>query len=115
MVIVTAEEMREIDRRTSAEFGVPSLTVMENAGSAVANFCLREYPEAKTVGVICGKGNNGGDGLVVARKLYEAGKDVQVLLLAEPQEVKGDAAEMLKRLPVKPLVAASLEQVNAGG
>src|SRR5437868_2668584 len=111
MVTVTAEEMREIDRRTSAEFGVPSLTLMENAGSAVAAFCLREYPEAKTVGVICGKGNNGGDGFVVARKLHEAGKNVQVLLLADPADLKGDAAEMLKRLPVKPIVAVSRPQV----
>ena len=99
MKIVTAAEMREIDRRTTEEFGIPSLTLMENAGSAVAEFCLREYPDANTIGVICGKGNNGGDGFVAARKLHEAGKTVRVLLLADPAEVKGDAAEMLKRMP----------------
>jgi hydroxyethylthiazole kinase-like uncharacterized protein yjeF len=110
MTVVTSSEMREIDRRTSEEFGVASLTLMENAGTAVAAFCLREYPQAKTVGVICGKGNNGGDGFVVARKLHEAGKDVQVLLLADPADVKADAAEMLKRLPVKPVVATSVAQ-----
>jgi len=105
--------MREIDRRTTADFGVASLTLMENAGTAVANFCLREYSEAKTVGVICGKGNNAGDGFVVARKLHEADKDVSVLLLADPAEIKGDAATMLKRLPVKPVIATSVEACAA--
>ena len=105
MKIVTAAEMREIDRRTTEEFGVPSLTLMENAGAAVAEFCLREYPKAQTVGVICGKGNNGGDGFVAARKLHEAGKTVRVLLLADAAEVKGDAGEMLKRLPIEPVIA----------
>ena len=64
MKIVSAAEMREIDRVTSEKFGVPSLTLMENAGTAVANFVLSEYPDAKRVGVICGKGNNGVDGFV---------------------------------------------------
>src|SRR5437588_3446851 len=119
MKIVTAAEMREIDRRTTAEFGVPSLTLMENAGTAVAEFCLREYPEAKTVGVICGKGNNGGGGLVAARKLHEAGREVRVLLLADPAEVKGDAATMLQRLPLQPpeklIVARSVGEINDAG
>ncbi|HJU12424.1 MAG TPA: NAD(P)H-hydrate dehydratase [Candidatus Binataceae bacterium] len=113
MKIVTAAEMREIDRRTTEEFGIPSLTLMENAGSAVAEFCLREYPDAKTVGVICGKGNNGGDGFVAARKLHEAGKTVRVLLLADPREVKGDAVEMLKRLPVQPVIARNEEELES--
>src|SRR5205814_3677598 len=76
MKIVSAAEMREIDRVTSERFGVPSLTLMENAGSAVAEFVVSRYPDAKRIGVICGKGNNGGDGLVVARKLFELGKKV---------------------------------------
>ena len=96
MKIVTAAEMREIDRVTSERFGVPSLTLMENAGTAVADFVLGAYPSAPNAfGVICGKGNNGGDGFVVARKLHEAGKEVRVLLLAERSELRGDAAEML--------------------
>lgn len=99
MKLVTSAEMREIDRVTSQRFGVPSLTLMENAGSAVAEFALRSYPNAKIFGVICGKGNNGGDGLVVARKLHEAGKEVRLLLLADPAELKGDAAENFRRLP----------------
>ena len=103
MKIVTAAEMREIDRVTSERFGVPSLTLMENAGAAVAEFVLSHYPAAKAVGVICGKGNNGGDGFVAARKLHEAGSDVRVLLLAERSELRGDAAEMFTRLPMAPV------------
>ena len=113
MKIVTAAEMREIDRITTEQYGVPSLTLMENAGSAVAEFVLQEYPDAKRVGVICGKGNNGGDGFVAARKLHEAGKQVEVLLLAEPAELKGDAAAMLKKLPMKAVVAASQDAMRS--
>ena len=113
MKIVTAAEMREIDHITTEKYGVPSLTLMENAGSAVAEFVLQQYPEAKRIGVVCGKGNNGGDGLVAARKLHEAGRQVEVLLLADPAELKGDAAAMYKKLPVKAVVAASLEQARS--
>ena len=113
MKIVTAAEMREIDRITTEKYGVPSLTLMENAGSAVAEFVLQEYPQAKRIGVICGKGNNGGDGFVAARKLHEAGKQVEVLLLADPAELKGDAAAMFKKLPVKAVVAASVDGMRS--
>jgi NAD(P)H-hydrate epimerase len=99
MKIVTSSEMREIDRHTSEGFWVPALTLMENAGSAVAEFALSAYPSAKTFGVICGKGNNGGDGFVVARKLHEAGREVRLLLLADPSELRGDAAANFARLP----------------
>jgi NAD(P)H-hydrate epimerase len=107
MKIVSAAEMREIDRVTSERFGVPSLTLMENAGSAVADFVLEKYPSAKTIGVVCGKGNNGGDGFVAARKLVSAGKNVQVLLLADPSELRGDAVEMFSRLPIPPVIVRS--------
>jgi NAD(P)H-hydrate epimerase len=98
MKIVTAAEMREIDRITTERFGIPSLTLMENAGSAVAEFALSAYPLAKSFGVICGKGNNGGDGLVVARKLHEASREVWVLLLGDPKELRGDAAANYRKL-----------------
>src|SRR5438876_4737190 len=112
MKIVTAAEMREIDRITSERFGVPSLTLMENAGTAVAEFVTSRYPSANSIGVICGKGNNGGDGFVAARKLHLAGKDVRVLLLAERAELRGDAAEMFTKLPFAPVTVSSQEQLK---
>src|SRR3984893_19312688 len=111
MKIVSAAEMREIDRITSERFGVPSLTLMENAGTAVAEFVISQYPSAERIGVICGKVNNGGDGFVVARKLHGAGKGVRIILLAEPSHLRGDAAEMFARLPVAPLIVLSNEEL----
>ena len=113
MKIVTADEMREIDRVTSMRFGVPSRNLMENAGTAVAEFVLSQYPSAKRVGVISGKGNNGGDGFVVARKLHESGKEVGLLLLANSSALKGDAAEMFAKLPVT-VTAGSNEELKRG-
>ena len=113
MKIVTAAEMREIDRITSERFGVPSLTLMENAGTAVAEFVISRYPSAERIGVICGKGNNGGDGFVAARKLHGAGKGVRIILLAEPSQLRGDAAEMFGRLPIAPVIVRSSEELKA--
>ncbi|HKW19675.1 MAG TPA: NAD(P)H-hydrate dehydratase [Terriglobales bacterium] len=99
MKLVTSADMREIDRVTIEIIGEPSLTLMENAGSSVAEFARGAYPNAKTFGVICGKGNNGGDGFVVARKLHEARREVRLLLLADPSELHGDSAKNFERLP----------------
>jgi ADP-dependent NAD(P)H-hydrate dehydratase / NAD(P)H-hydrate epimerase len=104
MKIVSAAEMRSIDHATSERFGVPSLTLMENAGSAVAHFILSDYSQAQRIAILCGKGNNGGDGFVAARKLAEAGRAVHVLLLCAPEELRGDAAAMFLQLTVRPLV-----------
>jgi ADP-dependent NAD(P)H-hydrate dehydratase / NAD(P)H-hydrate epimerase len=98
MQILTAEEMAATDRRTVEEFGVPLESLMERAGSAVAAFCLRRYGAASQVVVLCGKGNNGGDGFVAARVLTQAGRPVRVVLLGRVDEVKGEAATALKRL-----------------
>ena len=106
MKITTAAEMREIDRVTTDKYGVPSLTLMENAGTRVAQFILEHYSQAQRITVVCGKGNNGGDGFVVARKLHDAGRVVEVILLARLDELKGDAAAMFEKLPVR---AASVE------
>jgi ADP-dependent NAD(P)H-hydrate dehydratase / NAD(P)H-hydrate epimerase len=85
MKIVTAAEMRAIDRATTERFGVPSVTLMENAGAAVADHVLT-HTEAARIVVFCGKGNNGGDGFVAARRLQQQGKTVQVIVLADPAE-----------------------------
>lgn len=106
--------MRQIDRVTSERHGVPSLTLMENAGTHVSGYVLRRCPRAQRICVVCGKGNNGGDGFVAARKLHEAGKRVDVLLLGDPAEVKGDAAAMLAKLPVAPLIIRSEQELDAG-
>jgi hydroxyethylthiazole kinase-like uncharacterized protein yjeF len=116
MKIVSAAEMREIDRSTSERFGVPSLTLMENAGTVVVQFILSRYPEARRIGILCGRGNNGGDGFVVARKLAEAGRAVGVLLLCAPEELRGDAAVMFATLTAVPVVvreAGELESAPA--
>ncbi len=116
MKIITAAEMHEIDRITTEKYGIPSLVLMEKAGTAVAEFVLEHYPKAEEIGVICGKGNNGGDGFVAARKLYDSGKNVLVLLLADPKELKGDAAAMFQKLPVAAVCARNekeLEQESA--
>src|SRR5256885_162394 len=114
MKIVTTAEMREIDRATSERFGVPTPTLMENAGTAVAGFLLPRYPWAKKVGVICGKGNNGGDGFVAARKLHESGREVGVTLVASSSELKGDAAAMFASLPVTAIPVSSKDELKRG-
>jgi ADP-dependent NAD(P)H-hydrate dehydratase / NAD(P)H-hydrate epimerase len=112
MKIVTAAEMRAIDRATSERFGVPSLTLMENAGFAVAEHAMAHYASACRVVVMCGKGNNGGDGFVAARRLHEHGKTVAVILLADPAELKGDAAAMFAKLPVAAVAVGSSDQLR---
>ena len=115
MKITSAAEMREIDRVTTEKFGVPSLDLMEHAGTAVADFALQHYPKAQKVGVVCGKGNNGGDGFVAARKLRDAGRQVRVLLLADPAELRGDAAEMFRRMRIEAVVALNAEELHERG
>src|SRR5713101_1216800 len=98
MKALTAAEMREVDRLTTERDGIPTLQLMENAGKAVADFLRSSLLDAcKGAVVLCGKGNNGGDGLVVARLLHERGAQPAVYLFAPPESVRGDAAENLKR------------------
>jgi len=92
MKILTAAEMAATDKQ-SVEQGVPVAVLMENAGAAVARFCLRRFPGDGLVVAICGKGNNGGDGFVAARHMAEAGRRVRVALLGTASELKGDAAD----------------------
>jgi hydroxyethylthiazole kinase-like uncharacterized protein yjeF len=112
MKIVTAAEMRAIDRATSERFGVPSLTLMENAGSAVAEHVLKHYSDAQKIVVFCGKGNNGGDGFVAARHLHQEGKTVQVILLADRVDLRGDAAIMFEKLPMPAIVSHTSSDFN---
>jgi ADP-dependent NAD(P)H-hydrate dehydratase / NAD(P)H-hydrate epimerase len=96
---LTAEQMREADRLTTERYGIPSLQLMENAGAAVADYLTNIFPDLsnRRILVLCGKGNNGGDGFVVARRLRERNAAPRVFLLAESSELRGDAATNLRR------------------
>lgn len=93
MRIVTSEQMRELDRRASEEYGVPSILLMENAGLRAFDVAFRMLGECggNSVIVVCGRGNNGGDGLVVARHLDQVGVGVRVFVAGRIDEIKGDA------------------------
>jgi len=96
VIHVTTEQMREIDRRAIEDIGIPGIALMENAGRRVFEEVSRMVtPADGTVLVLCGKGNNGGDGFVVARHLVNNGYDVEVCLVGKPDEVVGDAATNL--------------------
>ena len=93
--VVTAEEMRALDRATIEDVGLPALTLMETAGRAVARAVLRALGRHGHVAVVCGPGNNGGDGFVVARVLRDHGVDAVAYLAVPRTVVKGDAATHL--------------------
>jgi ADP-dependent NAD(P)H-hydrate dehydratase / NAD(P)H-hydrate epimerase len=93
-----AAEQRALDDWAIHERGIPGLELMERAGNGLAALVGERVPAGRVV-VVCGKGNNGGDGLVVARLLRERGRDVDVLLLGEVDELRGDAGVNAERLP----------------
>jgi NAD(P)H-hydrate epimerase len=96
--LLDAERMRETDRWAIEAKGIPSLELMERAGQGLAEVVARTAPAGRIV-VVCGKGNNGGDGLVAARLLRNAGRDVEVLLIWKPEWLTGDARAMYEKLP----------------
>ena len=100
MLLVTAAEMQEMDRQTIETHGIPGLELMEKAGRGATRVLLDQFGDhlKAGVGIICGKGNNGGDGFVIARCLAEKGIAVSVYLLAKTDALKGDAATNLERL-----------------
>jgi hydroxyethylthiazole kinase-like uncharacterized protein yjeF len=97
--VLTAAQMREADRLTTERYGIPGIELMENAGTAICEFLREKFADltSRKILVLCGKGNNGGDGLVVARLLKDFGSSAVVLLFANPGSVEGDAAANLKR------------------
>ncbi len=99
MKIVTAEQMRRIDERTASDHGVSAASLMDNAGRAIAEALIALYPacrEARPL-ILCGKGNNGGDGITAARYLRSEGVESRVVLLASRSALKGAAADHLRR------------------
>ena len=114
MHLVTAEEMREMDRQTIEDFGLPGRVLMENAGRGAFRVLMAHFPDinGKKVGVIAGRGNNGGDGFVMARYLAQAGSRVTVYLLSESSRLSGDAAANFNllaplQIPVKEITDES--------
>jgi ADP-dependent NAD(P)H-hydrate dehydratase / NAD(P)H-hydrate epimerase len=93
MKILTAKQMGEVDRLTTERFGIPSILLMENAGRSVADCLHQRFPDLteRSVLIVCGTGNNGGDGLVVARHLASRGCRPDVWILGDPARYKGDA------------------------
>lgn len=91
--VLSAQQMREIDRLSTEKLGIPSLLLMENAGRNVFHQIREKFPhlENERIAILCGKGNNGGDGFVVARQLLLRGHAPRVILLADPEGLKGDA------------------------
>jgi len=98
MHVLSAAEMQACDRLTTERFKVPSLDLMRAASAAVAAFARQQFPHARRVTVICGRGNNGGDGMMAARQLASAGIEVTTLLLGARDGLSGDAAEAWREL-----------------
>ncbi len=98
MHVLSAAEMQACDRATTERFGIPSLELMRTAAAAVAAFARQQFPAARRVTILCGRGNNGGDGMMAARLLSQAGMDVTTLLLGAPGLLAGDAAEAWRKL-----------------
>src|SRR5438309_6520635 len=114
MRVLNSAQMREADRRTIEEIGIPSLVLMENAGRQAVAAMEAMYSDLseRQVAVLCGRGNNGGDGFVVARTLVQRGVDVSVFLIGRVSEVRGDARtnlEILGRLGLAVVEIADAE------
>jgi len=115
MKVATAELMRKLDQRAISEFGIPGMVLMENAARGIINTLFRSFPDLLTsrVGVLAGRGNNGGDGLAVARYLANRGISCRVFLFAAHEEIKGDAGAnlgILKRMGVAVQEVLNLEE-----
>ncbi len=96
MKILTSEQMANIDRRSIEAFGIPSIVLMENAALAVVEVIERHYPDAGDVAIFCGTGNNGGDGLAVARHLHNHDFVVRIFIIGERAKLDGDPQIQLR-------------------
>lgn len=89
---LTRAQVREVDRRAIEEFGIPGIVLMENAGRGAAEIIQTRIPAAGRAVIVCGRGNNGGDGFVIARQLTLSGVSAQIFLACDPGLMTGDAA-----------------------
>jgi ADP-dependent NAD(P)H-hydrate dehydratase / NAD(P)H-hydrate epimerase len=92
MILSTAQQMKNLDQQTIQEFGLPGLVLMENAARGAVQVIVSQYPQARSIAVFCGKGNNGGDGMAVARYCHSLGLKVTIYLTGPKTGLKGDAA-----------------------
>src|SRR5580658_2354998 len=92
MQVLSAVEMQACDQVTTERFGIASIDLMRAAAWAVAGFAREQFPHARRVTVLCGRGNNGGDGMMTARLLAAAGLEVTTLLLGKPERLSADVA-----------------------
>jgi len=99
MKILTADEMRSTDRLSTEQYGIPPPHLMIHAGESVARFLTAEFGSAARIVLLCGMGNNGGDGLVAATELARLGRKPHVLLLGLAANLKGDPEAMMRRMP----------------
>jgi NAD(P)H-hydrate epimerase len=111
--LLTREQCRDLDRRATSEFGIPSIVLMENAGRGCVDV-LERLGIGGPVAILCGKGNNAGDGFVIARHLEIRGYECRVLLLCPPHELSGDAATNFAILQSIGIPIAGLSQQRAG-
>ena len=111
MKVVTAAEMRQIDQETIEGVGIPGIVLMETAGSAIVRAIERYYPTCQRIGVLVGKGNNGGDGLVIARQLAHAGREVHLFLVSPADNFTG-AAEV--NLQIAKNLRLHMEEIASG-
>src|SRR4051812_33620570 len=115
MKVLTAAQMREIDRITIEDLGMPSLTLMENAGVRFVEVLEQRFAplDKHRITILCGKGNNGGDGFVIARQLHSRGIKPRVVVLADPATLGGDCAvnyHYLTRAGFDPSIAATMNE-----
>src|SRR5215210_765953 len=115
MRVLNTAQMREADRRTIDEIGIPSLVLMENAGRQAVAAMEAVYTDLaeRQVAVLCGQGNNGGDGFVVARTLVQRGIDVSVFLMGRVADVRGDARTNLEILGRLGLTVVEIDDSQA--
>jgi NAD(P)H-hydrate epimerase len=119
MKVVTANEMRRIDQQTIEDIGIPGMVLMEHAGTAVVRAIQSHFPNCKRIGIFVGKGNNGGDGLVIARQLSHIGQSVQIFLVSPPDRFIGDALTNLQivqnlKLPIEHIFSETALEAMEG-
>ena len=113
--VLDNEAMREADRHTIEDLGVPSLDLMENAANGVVDALRDSFPDVRRILILCGSGNNGGDGLAAARILAGGGLEIKVLLFADPEGLSADAAENYRQAERAgvPIVVVESEDLSA--